>query len=77
MIILFTLRYYIERIGATEWSGRPDVTSVKVNIINLSTDKIVDSAIIGGKSTLNTWGGDRPEDLLTKPLTDYASELFK
>lgn len=60
----------------TEWSGRPDVTPVKVTIIDVSSGKVVDSGIIGGESKIMSWGGDRPEDLLSKPLADYAAELF-
>jgi len=62
---------------ATEWSGRSDVISVKVTIIDVSSSKVVDSVVIEGKSKTASWGGDRPEDLLAKPLKDYAAVLFK
>lgn len=62
---------------ATEWSGRPDQMSVKVSLINSSTGEILDSAIVSGKSGLGTFGGDRPEHLLPKPLADYAATLFQ
>jgi hypothetical protein len=32
--------------------------------------------VVGGKSKLATFGGDRPEHLLPKPLADYAAVLF-
>jgi hypothetical protein len=62
---------------ATEWSGKPDVASIKVSLIRIDTGEIIDSAVIGGKSGWATLGGDRPEHLLPKPLADYASTLFR
>ncbi|MFP5419310.1 MAG: DUF4823 domain-containing protein [Gammaproteobacteria bacterium] len=62
---------------ATEWSGRPDQASVKVSVIDANTGKILDSAVVSGKSGLATFGGDRPEHLLPKPLADYAATLFR
>lgn len=62
---------------ATEWSGRPDQASVKVSIVRTDTGAILDSAVVGGKSGLGTFGGDRPEHLLPKPLSDYAATLFR
>ena len=62
---------------ATEWSGKPDVASVKLSIIRVDTGAVIDSAVLGGKSGLATFGGDRPEHLLPKPLTDYAATMFR
>lgn len=62
---------------ATEWSGRPDQASVKVSIIDTNTGETLDSVVISGKSGLGTFGGDRPEHLLPKPLADYAATLFR
>jgi hypothetical protein len=61
---------------ATEWSGRPDQASVKVSIVKADTGAVLDSAVVGGKSGIATFGGDRPEHLLPKPLSDYAATLF-
>ncbi|MEN8167383.1 MAG: DUF4823 domain-containing protein [Pseudomonadota bacterium] len=61
---------------ATEWSGRPDVVSIRVTIIDVSTGEKVDSAELGGTSKVMSWGGDHPQDLLAKPLADYAAGLF-
>ena len=61
---------------ATEWSARPDQASVKVSIVRADTGAVIDSAVVGGKSGVATFGGDRPEDLLPKPLADYAAALF-
>ena len=62
---------------ATEWSGRPDQASVKVSVVRTDTSAVIDSAVVGGKSGLGTLGGDRPEHLLPKPLSDYAGTLFR
>lgn len=62
---------------ATEWSGLPDRVLVKIAILDANTGKTIDSAIIEGKSGLATIGGDKPQDLLPKPLSDYVSMLYK
>lgn len=62
---------------ATEWSGIPDKASIKIAIIDTETGKTLDSVIIKGKSGLSTFGGDHPQDLLPKPVEEYAAILFK
>ncbi|NCF25983.1 MAG: DUF4823 domain-containing protein [Gammaproteobacteria bacterium] len=42
----------------------------------MSTGEVIDSALIDGKSKWATFGGDHPQDLLEKPLADYARSLF-
>lgn len=61
---------------ATEWSGRPDVVSIRVTIIDVSTGDKVDRAELGGTGKIMSWGGEHPQDLLAKPLADYAAGLF-
>ena len=61
---------------ATEWSGLPDRASIKITIIDIETEKTLDSAIIKGKSGVATFGGDHPQDLLPKPVEEYASAIF-
>lgn len=60
----------------TEWSGIPDVASVKVSLVGTETGKVLDSAVVGGRSSWWTFGGDHPEHLLPKPLSEYAASLF-
>jgi hypothetical protein len=62
---------------ATEWSGIPDKASVKISIINIATGETVDSVIIKSKSGLATFGGDHPQDLLPKPISEYVKYLFE
>ena len=61
----------------TEWSGKPDVASLKLSVVRVDTGVVIDSAVLGGKSGLATFGGDRPEQLLPKPLADYAAIIFR
>ncbi len=61
---------------ATEWSGIPDKASIKITIIEVSSGKTLDSAIIKGKSGLATFGGDHPQDLLQKPVGQYVGSLY-
>ncbi len=62
---------------ATEWSAIPDRVSVKVTVVDTNTGRVVNSAIVKGKSGLATFGGDHPQDLLPKPVGDYVSSLFR
>lgn len=62
---------------ATEWSAIPDRVSVKITVVNTNTGRVVDSAIVKGKSGLATFGGDHPQDLLPKPIEEFTTSLFK
>lgn len=62
---------------ATEWSMKPDVASVKVTVVNAKTGEVINSAVINGKSGLATFGGDKPQDLLPKPMAEYAASVFR
>jgi len=61
---------------ATEWSGLPDKVAVKILVVRVSNGTTLDAAIIKGKSGLATFGGDHPQDLLTKPVDKYVKSLF-
>lgn len=61
---------------ATEWSAKPDVAAVKVSIVKVDSGEVLDSAVIQGASGLATFGGDRPEHLLPKPMAEYAAKVF-
>jgi|SRR3989344_694093 len=62
---------------ATEWSSIPDRVSVKVTVVDVNRDRVVDSVIVKGKSGLATFGGDHPQDLLPKPIEEFTKSLFK
>jgi hypothetical protein len=61
---------------ATEWSGLPDKVAIKIRVIDVKTNKTLDSVIIKGQSGLATFGGDHPQDLLNKPIDEYIHSLF-
>ncbi len=61
---------------ATEWSGKRDRISVKIEIYNTSTMERESSIILNGKSKWFTLGGDHPQDLLQKPVHDYIRTLY-
>lgn len=61
---------------ATEWSGRPDRIEVKIEVVEVTTDGLMDSAIIKGTSKWATLGGDHPQDLLPKPVEEFVASLY-
>jgi len=69
------IRHWEDR--ATAWSTRPDVVAIELSLVVLSSEKMVDSVLIQGKSKEATLIGNRPEDLLPEPLSEYAASLFK
>lgn len=62
---------------ATEWSGMPDRIEVKVSVVDLAQDSVLDSVMVTGKSKWMTFGGDHPQDLLVQPFEKYVAGLFK
>jgi len=61
---------------ATEWSGIPDKVTVKIDIIETKHNKTLDSVTIKGTSGWATLGGDHPQDLLEKPIREFADSLY-
>ena len=62
---------------ATEWSGKRDKVSIRVQVVDVSTGNVVSSAAIQGKSKWATFGGDHPQELLQRPLSEYVASLFE
>lgn len=60
---------------ATEWSGRPDKIRVLISIIDANTGEVVNKGEIIGESSWVTFGGDHPQDLLQKPIDDFAAAV--
>jgi hypothetical protein len=61
----------------TEWSGKPDRIEIKLVLIRVDDAKTIDSIIITGSSKWATSGGDRPQDLLQQPVSNYVFSLFE
>ena len=62
---------------ATEWSGRRDRLSLKVDLIDLSTSKVVFSREIDATGKWMTDGGESPSELVTEPAEQYVNALFR
>lgn len=73
-LILPTIAHWEER--ATEWSGRPDRITIRLDLIEVDSGRVLDTTTVSGKSRWFTFGGDHPQDLLAVPLSRYASRLF-
>ncbi len=73
-LVLPEVQHWEDR--ATEWSGRPDKIIVKIWVIDVTSGDLLDVIDIKGTSKWLTFGGDHPQDLLEKPISDYFSSLF-
>ena len=62
---------------ATEWSGRRDRLTVKADLIELKTSKVVFSREIEATGKWMTDGGETPKDLLDQPAEQYVNALFR
>jgi hypothetical protein len=62
---------------ATEWSGRRDALHLRVDLIDLSTSKVVFSREFEARGKWMTDGGDSPTDLLGEPAEQYVNALFR
>lgn len=60
----------------TEWSGRPDRIKIQISVYAMSTSKKITEYIFSGKSSVISFGGHHPEDLLEKPISDYFNKVF-
>ena len=62
---------------ATEWSGVSDKVEIRLSIIDVRTGQEIASQVIAGKSSVWTFGGDHPQDLLKEPVTEYVEGLYR
>jgi hypothetical protein len=62
---------------ATEWSGRRDRLTLKVDLIDLNTGTIAFSREVEATGKWMTDGGETPRDLLTGPAEQYVNALFR
>jgi len=61
---------------ATEWSAIPDRVEVKIDVVDVASDRSVASAVVKGVSGIATLGGDRPQDLLAEPIEEFVKSLY-
>ena len=73
-LIAPTILHWEDR--ATEWSMKPDRAEIRVVVMEAASGKVLDTAIVKGRSGIATFGGDQPQDLLCEPVAEYVNELF-
>lgn len=61
----------------TEWSGKPDRITVALKVADCATGGVLDDVTISGTSKWATFGGDHPQDLLVKPITQFAESTVR
>jgi hypothetical protein len=61
---------------ATEWSGKRDKIEVKLTVYEVSSGKIIKSAIISSVSKWMTFGGDHPQELVDAHIHVLTDPLF-
>jgi hypothetical protein len=61
---------------ATEWSGVKDKLSVRFEVYEVQTGKLVSSLVTDASSSIWTLGGDHPQDLLASPAQSFVDALF-
>lgn len=61
---------------ATEWSGRPSRMSIDMSIYDTASEKRLSSRSLTARSRIVSFTSTSPESLLTKPIRDYANELY-
>ncbi len=61
---------------ATHWSGKSDRVSVRLLVVEVSTGTMVDSSLISAQSRFIQFGDEHAQDLLPKPLEEYAAQII-
>jgi hypothetical protein len=61
---------------ATEWSGKPDKVTIKIRVADVKNNKNISSIVLKSNSSWFTLGGDHPQDLIEKPISDYVNSLY-
>ena len=74
-LVLPTLLHWEDR--ATEWNFMRDKVQVRIEVVDVFSGQVADSAVVEGKSGIVTLGGDHPQDLLPEPIDDYLQSLLK
>lgn len=60
----------------SEWTGKIDEVKVQIDIVDASTDEVLESTILVGKNDMVGSGLERPQALLSKLFSDYVHGLF-
>ncbi len=61
---------------ATEWSGIPDKITLKFEVYETPSGKMISSSMASASSKWATFGGDHPQGLLPEPVKRFVDPLF-
>jgi hypothetical protein len=61
---------------ATEWSGKPDRITLRIEVYDTATDKILSDSVLEAHSSWYTFGGDHPQDLLPKTVGPFVDRVY-
>lgn len=61
----------------TEWTGKPDVLEMKVQLLQVPDGTVVSAAAFSAKSKWMTLGGDHVEHLLQPLATNWVRSLYE
>ena len=73
-LIYPTILHWEDR--ATEWSSKADKIELQIVVTDTKTNFEVSSVRIKSHSSWWTFGGDHPQDLLDKPISQFIDTLF-
>jgi hypothetical protein len=62
---------------ATEWSGIPSKSEIKIVVFDGATGKIVKSTILRGSSAPVTIAGNRPDDLMSEIVARWIRNIYQ
>lgn len=61
---------------ATEWSGKPNRITLRIEIYETADDRILADTVLESHSSWWTLGGDRPQDLLPKTIKPFIDRVY-
>jgi hypothetical protein len=61
---------------ATEWNAVPNRIEVKIQVIETTTDALINGVTVTAKSSTVSFGGEHPQDLLPKPFEEFVASLY-
>jgi hypothetical protein len=74
VLVLPTILHWEHR--NTAWSGLPNKSTIRVQIIDVVSDRQLDAVVIEGHGRIMSFGGDTPEGLLPAPVQRYVRALY-
>lgn len=62
---------------ATEWSGLPNRITLRIEVYETGTNKVISNSVLESHNSWWTLGGDHPEDLLPKTVGPFVDRLYR